>query len=202
MTEKTSEVAEARAENLKDGPPDQNQDDSMQIFASSGEMFEYSAKEERMVRWKLDLILLPMVCLKGVDIGCGASLRTNQPLCRWLLHIFFPSWTKWLWENLRFLESWTAMCVLKSISLAAISQTDNDLLGGTALERATIQLGQFNFLFRIPLCAVSKLDSDAKAANWQILWSYDPLVGSRYYMHSGNRLLRRLVRVSVLLGRL
>lgn len=30
------------------------------------------------------------------------------------------------------------MCVMESTSVAAISQTDNDLLGGTALERATI----------------------------------------------------------------
>lgn len=64
MTEKYSEAAEARAENSKDGPPDQNQDDSMQIFASSGEMFGYSADEARVVRWKLCLISLPMICLK------------------------------------------------------------------------------------------------------------------------------------------
>ncbi|KAJ5825566.1 pantothenate transporter [Penicillium riverlandense] len=63
MTEKHSEAAVARVEKPKDSPPDQNQDDSMQIFASSGDLFEYSADEARVVRWKLDLILLPMMAI-------------------------------------------------------------------------------------------------------------------------------------------
>lgn len=37
-------------------------DDAAELFTSIEEVFEYTAKEASWVRWKLDLILLSMVC--------------------------------------------------------------------------------------------------------------------------------------------
>lgn len=46
---------------VAEGPLNSNLDDAAEFTASDGEIFEYSAKEANIVRWKLDLILLPMV---------------------------------------------------------------------------------------------------------------------------------------------
>lgn len=63
MTEKDAEVGAAIVPDAKETAVDKDQDDSMVIFAGSGvgEVFGYSDGEARTVRWKLDLILLPMV---------------------------------------------------------------------------------------------------------------------------------------------
>ena len=65
MTEKDAEAGATIATDTKQDAIDKDQDESMVIFAGSGagEVFRYDESEARTVRWKLDLILLPMVSL-------------------------------------------------------------------------------------------------------------------------------------------
>lgn len=65
MTEKDAEAGAAIVPDAKVTPVNTDQDDSLVIFAGSGagEVFQYSDSEAKTVRWKLDLILLPMVSL-------------------------------------------------------------------------------------------------------------------------------------------
>jgi hypothetical protein len=39
-----------------------NHDRALDLFEGSEEEFEYTAREERRLKWKLDLTLIPMVC--------------------------------------------------------------------------------------------------------------------------------------------
>lgn len=47
---------------LKDTTNHDDYDDAADIFADTADMFQYTEKEANWVRWKVDLILLPMVC--------------------------------------------------------------------------------------------------------------------------------------------
>jgi ACS family allantoate permease-like MFS transporter len=52
---------------FKDTTNNDDYDDAADIFADTADMFQYTDKEADWVRWKVDLILLPMVCqLSGV----------------------------------------------------------------------------------------------------------------------------------------
>lgn len=42
-------------------------DDAAELFAGTEDSFEYTDKEASWVRWKLDLILLTMVCLQTIS---------------------------------------------------------------------------------------------------------------------------------------
>lgn len=83
MTEKDAEVGAAIVPDAKETAVDKDQDDSMVIFAGAGvgEVFGYSDGEARTVRWKLDLILLPMVSSPRKTLLSGYDLLTNKCRC-------------------------------------------------------------------------------------------------------------------------
>lgn len=47
------------------GHDDKNQDDAGRFIGQLGGITEFSAQEANRVRWKLDLILLPIVCIES-----------------------------------------------------------------------------------------------------------------------------------------
>lgn len=51
-------------------------DDAAELFAGTGEVFQYTAREASRVRWKLDLILLVMVIAELSEVlqTCWADL--------------------------------------------------------------------------------------------------------------------------------
>lgn len=62
-TKETSHHVEDEALEKVVGSIGKDQDDAGAFIAQTGGVFEYSAKEANIVRWKLDLILLPMVSI-------------------------------------------------------------------------------------------------------------------------------------------
>lgn len=67
MAEKNNETGESRRISEVKQTLNQGQDDAIEILANDGDVFEYDDSEARMVRWKFDLILLPMVRLDRPD---------------------------------------------------------------------------------------------------------------------------------------
>jgi hypothetical protein len=63
MAEKNNETGDSRRISEVKQTLNQGQDDAIEILANDGDVFEYDDSEARMVRWKFDLILLPMVSL-------------------------------------------------------------------------------------------------------------------------------------------
>ena len=62
-----------------DDDVNKDQDDAGKFIAQVGGAFEYTAKEANIVRWKLDLILLPMVCLLIYYAGlCWLTQRDDD----------------------------------------------------------------------------------------------------------------------------
>lgn len=57
---------------------ERDQDDTAKFIESDGDVFEYSQKEAAIVRWKLDLILLPMVFVSP-DFREREGLTLNSP---------------------------------------------------------------------------------------------------------------------------
>lgn len=47
------------------GYDDENQDDAGRFIGQLGGITEFSVQEANRVRWKLDLILLPIVCIES-----------------------------------------------------------------------------------------------------------------------------------------
>ena len=62
-----TEVEEAYTGDIKGAIQTTNHDDAADIFAGSEEVFQYTDKEASVVRWKLDLILLPIVRITRHD---------------------------------------------------------------------------------------------------------------------------------------
>ncbi len=54
-------VEEGFTSEFKEGVQRLDHDDAANLFAGSEDTFQYDDSEARRVRWKLDLILLPMV---------------------------------------------------------------------------------------------------------------------------------------------
>ena len=56
-----NETEEAYTSDIKGAIQTADHDDAADIFAGSDEVFQYTDSEASVVRWKLDLILLPIV---------------------------------------------------------------------------------------------------------------------------------------------
>ncbi|CAI7590541.1 unnamed protein product [Penicillium pancosmium] len=63
MAEKNNEAGDSRRISEVKQTLNQGQDDAIEILANDGDVFEYDDSEARMVRWKFDLILLPMMAM-------------------------------------------------------------------------------------------------------------------------------------------
>lgn len=71
MTEKGNEMGESHTVSEVKQTLGKGQDDSMRILGN-GDVFEYDDKEARVVRWKFDLILLPMVSAAQAILAYGS----------------------------------------------------------------------------------------------------------------------------------